>query len=131
MEWIKASIFWGASWKCFKSFWKGCPTQQLILRFLRCFIACIQCWSTPSKCCIQYIVPSLKGFHSLATGSFHTKKNQKKILTLSDFFENWHTCLVHRETTPDQNLAYFDYLPLRYDWSIFEAIIQTLLFKQP
>ena len=32
--------------------------------------------------------------------------------------------------TPDQNLAYFDYSPLRYDWSIFEAIIYTSSFKQ-
>ena len=57
---------------------------------------------------------------------------QKKILTISDFFENWHTCWVHRETTPDQNLACFDYSPLmRYDQSIFEAIIYTLSFKQP
>ena len=48
--------------------------------------------------------------------------NKKKILTLSDFFENWHTCWVHRETTPDQNLAYFDYPPLRYDRSIFEQL---------
>ena len=56
---------------------------------------------------------------------------QKKILTISDFFENWHTCWVHRETTPDQNLAYSDYSPLRYDQSVFEAIIHTLSFKQP
>ena len=56
---------------------------------------------------------------------------QKKILTFSDFFENWHTCWVHRETTPDQNLAYFDYSPLRYDQSIFEPIIYTSSFKQP
>ena len=66
----------------------------------------------------------------LTQGSFHTKST-KKIFTLSDFFENWHTCWVHRETTPDQNLAYFDYSPLRYDRSIFEAIIYTSSFKQP
>ena len=58
-------------------------------------------------------------------GSFHTKST-KKILTLSDFFENWHTCWVHREATLDQNLAYFDYSPLRYDRSIFE-VIQTAI----
>jgi len=54
-----------------------------------------------------------------------------KIQTPSDFFENWHTCLVHRETTSDQNLAYFDFSPLRYNQSIFEAIIYTSSFKQP
>ena len=60
-------------------------------------------------------------------GEHHSIPNQQKILTPSDFFENWHTCWVHRETTPDQNLAYFDYPPLRYDRSIFYASS----FKQP
>jgi len=55
----------------------------------------------------------------------HSIPINKKIRTLSDFFENWHTCWVHKVTTPDQNLAYSDYSPLRYDWSIFEAIIYS------
>ena len=56
---------------------------------------------------------------------------QKKIFTLTDFFENCHTCWVYREATLDENFAYFDYSPLRYDRSIFEAIIYTSSFKQP
>ena len=55
-----------------------------------------------------------KAANTIIKESFHTKTT-KKIFTLSDFFENWHTCWVHRETTPDQNLAYFNYSPLRYD----------------
>ena len=31
----------------------------------------------------------------------------EKICTPSDFFENWHTCWVYREITPDQNLTLF------------------------
>ena len=37
---------------------------------------------------------------------------------------------THVGSIPDQNLAYSDYSPLRYDRSIFKAIIY-LSFKQP
>ena len=66
-----------------------------------------------------------------AIGSLHTKSTKKSTASLSDFFKNWHKCWVHRETTPDQNLVYFEFSPLRYDQSIFEAIIHTSSFKQP
>ena len=49
----------------------------------------------------------------------------KKNWTHSDFFENWHRCWVHRETTPDQILAYFVWL-LNSEimtGQLFEAII--------
>ena len=55
--------------------------------------------------------------------------NQQRKYTPSDFFESLHACWVRRETKPDQNLAYFDCLPQRYEWSIFEAIIYTSSFK--
>ena len=50
----------------------------------------------------------------------HSIPINKKICIPSDLFENWQTFWVHKETTPDQNLTYFDYSPLRYHRSILK-----------
>ena len=75
-------------------------------------------WKKSQQHCNRVLHHADDATGDVGVGSFHTKSTKKSGPT-----QILRKLGGHRETTPDQILAYFDYPPLRHDRSIFEAII--------